>query len=63
LALISDYNGLMVKINEKAQSFVGGKNKNRHANKKKGCSGDDKAIVFGALETCGKVKTKVLPNV
>jgi transposase-like protein len=44
------------------ETFVGGKDKNRHANKKKG-HGDDKAMVFGALETGGQVKTKVLLDV
>lgn len=44
------------------ETFVGGKDKNRHANKKKGY-GDDKAMVFGALETGGQVKTKVLLDV
>lgn len=44
------------------ETFVGGKDKNRHANKKKG-HGDDKAMVFGALETGGSVKTKVLLDV
>ncbi len=43
------------------ETFVGGKDKNRHANKKKGHEG--KSMVFGALETGGKIKTKVLPNV
>jgi transposase-like protein len=42
------------------ETFVGGKDKNRHANKKKGHEG--KAMVFGALETGGKIKTKVLPD-
>jgi transposase-like protein len=44
------------------ETFVGGKDKNRHANKKKGYSSDDKAMVFGALETGGKLKAKVLPD-
>lgn len=45
------------------ETFVGGKDKNRHANKKKGHD-DEKAMVFGALEvSTGKVKTKVLPDV
>jgi transposase-like protein len=44
------------------ETFVGGKDKNRHANKKKGYN-DDKAMVFGALETGGKVKAKVIKNV
>ncbi len=44
------------------ETFVGGKDKNRHASKKKGYN-DDKGMVFGALETeSGKVKTKVLPD-
>lgn len=43
------------------ETFVGGKNKNRHASKKKGY--DDKAMVFGALQTGGSVKTKVLLDV
>jgi transposase-like protein len=44
------------------ETFVGGKDKNRHANKKRGHA-DDKAMVFGALETGGQVKTKVLLDV
>lgn len=43
------------------ETFVGGKDKNRHASKKKGHEG--KTMVFGALQTGGKVKTKVLPDV
>lgn len=44
------------------ETFVGGKDKNRHASKKKGYN-DDKGMVFGALETeSGKVKTKVLTD-
>lgn len=44
------------------ETFIGGKNKNRHANKKKPMVGPmDKTPLFGALETGGKVKTKVLP--
>lgn len=44
------------------ETFVGGKDKNRHASKKKGYN-DDKGMVFGAIETGGKVRTKVLPDV
>ncbi|HMJ70848.1 MAG TPA: IS1595 family transposase [Cyclobacteriaceae bacterium] len=44
------------------ETFVGGKDKNRHKNKKRGYN-DNKGMVFGALETGGKVKTKVLPDV
>lgn len=43
------------------ETFVGGKDKNRHASKKKGH--DDKAMVFGALESEGKLRAKVLPDV
>ncbi|HYG02959.1 MAG TPA: IS1595 family transposase [Chryseosolibacter sp.] len=44
------------------ETFVGGKDKNRHASKKKGHA-DEKTMVFGALQTGGKVRTKVIPNV
>lgn len=48
------------------ETLVGGKNKNRHADKKKdgtqGGRGGDKAIVLGAKGICGRVLTKVVPN-
>jgi transposase-like protein len=44
------------------ETFVGGKDKNRHASKKKGHA-DEKTMVFGALQKDGKVRTKVIPNV
>lgn len=46
------------------ETYVGGKNKNRHHNKKsKGMQGaQDKAMVIGVIERNGKVRTKVMPN-
>ena len=48
------------------ETFVGGKNKNRHKDKKvKKCQGrsfKDKVPVFGILERGGKVIAKVVPN-
>jgi len=49
------------------ETLVGGKNKNRHADKKvphsQGRSSADKTPVFGARGLCGHVKTQVIPNV
>ena len=46
--------------------YVGGKNKNRHANKKvpnsQGRSLKDKVPILGMVERNGKVNTKVVPN-
>lgn len=48
------------------ETFVGGKNKNRHKDKKvekcQGRSFKDKVPVFGVLERNGKVIAKVVPN-
>lgn len=48
------------------ETFVGGKNKNRHKDKKvercQGRSFKDKVPVFGILERGGKVIAKVVPN-
>ena len=48
------------------EAFVGGKNKNRHKDKKvekcQGRSYKDKVPVFGILERGGKVIAKVVPN-
>ncbi len=47
---------------EADETFVGGKNKNRHANKKTYGSSDDKAPVLGMVERNGKVIAKKVPN-
>jgi transposase len=56
-------NGLV----EADETYIGGKNKNRHANKKipnsQGRSTKGKAIVFGMVERGGEVRTKVLQEV
>lgn len=46
------------------ETRVGGKNKNRHSDKKKPHSqgGAGKTIVLGARGICGKVKTEIIPN-
>ena len=51
---------LMKGIIEADETFVGGKNKNRHKNKKKdgGQGGANHALVIGVLERGGKVKAK-----
>ena len=49
------------------ETLVGGKNKNRHADKKiphsQGRSSKGKTTVFGARSLGGKIKTQVIPNV
>lgn len=53
---------------EADETFVGGKNKNRHENKKKGGgtggrpAPDDKTAVLGLLQRDGKVLTFVIPS-
>lgn len=48
------------------ETFVGGKNKNRHADKKveesQGCSVKDKTPVMGVIQPNGKVFLSVVPN-
>lgn len=48
------------------ETFVGGKNKNRHADKKKdgiqGGGGEDKTIVMGAMSAAGSVVTNIIVN-
>lgn len=47
---------------EADETYVGGKNKNRHANKKTYGTSDDKAPVFGMVERNGKVIAKHVLN-
>ena len=47
---------------EADETFVGGKNINRHANKKVHGTMDDKSTVFGMVERGGKVKGVVVPD-
>jgi transposase-like protein len=60
-AFIEDHE-LMEGIIEVDETFIGGKNKNRHANKKvkggQGGNGGDKTIVAGTLQRNGKVKAQ-----
>lgn len=51
-------------IVEVDETFVGGKNYNRHANKKRNYEkdGDEKIPVFGMVERGGKIKTFVVPS-
>jgi transposase-like protein len=48
------------------ETFIGGKNKNRHADKKKeggqGGNSDDKTIVMGLMQVGGIVVTKIIPD-
>ena len=44
------------------ETYVGGKNKNRHANKKVHGTTDDKAPVIGMVERGGKVSAKKVEN-
>jgi len=51
-------------IVEADETYVGGKNRNRHANKKRDYTkeGDEKIPVVGLLERGGKILTFVVPN-
>lgn len=51
-------------IVEADETYVGGKNRNRHANKKRDYTkdGDEKIPVVGLLERGGKVRTFVVPS-
>jgi len=47
---------------EADETFVGGKNKNRHANKKFHGTTDDKTPVLGMIQRDGKLVAKKIPN-
>ncbi len=54
----------IIGIVEVDETFVGGKNKNRHANKRtRGTGGAGKAAVMGAIERGGNVVARVVANV
>jgi transposase-like protein len=65
-SLLTADSALLNGIIELDETFVGGKNKNRHKDKKvKGCQGrsfKDKTPVFGMLQRDGDVKAFVVPN-
>ena len=62
-----EYGDLLNGIIEVDETYVGGKNKNRHADKKteggQGRGGEDKTAVAGILERGGKVRAKKVKDV
>lgn len=64
---LADYEMMLEGVVESDETFVGGKNKNRHENKKikggQGGSSPDKTIVVGVVERgSGKVKANAVPD-
>lgn len=45
------------------ETYIGGKDKNKHANKRKGRGGMDKEIAFALVERGGKVRSHHVPSV
>lgn len=66
LAMQDDDTGKLGGEVEVDETFIGGKARNMHVDERKrritGTGGKDKAIVFGALERGGKVKTAVIDD-
>lgn len=62
-----EYGDLLKGIVEADETYIGGKNKNRHADKKteggQGRGGEDKTPVIGILERGGKVKARKAKDV
>ena len=52
--------GKVVEIDE---TYIGGKDKNKHRNKRSGKGGMDKEIVFALVERAGKVRSHHVPSV
>lgn len=62
-----EYGDLLQGIIEADETYIGGKNKNRHKDKKttggQGRGGNDKQAVFGMLERNGKIRAGVVKDV
>ena len=64
---MQEYGELLQEIVEADETYIGGKNKNRHNSKKtkggQGRGGEDKQAVFGLLERDGKIIARKVDNV